>query len=381
MQTAKRLERIQPSFIRDILSAASESNILSLAGGLPASDHFPLALMANPMAQLAHDPTLFQYGETQGYGPLLSHLKEHYSISEMHRMLICSGSQQGLDLIARAFLNPGEGVAMEAPGYPGALQVFALSGGMIHSVAQNVNGPDIAMLETLFASKKVKMFYAVPDFHNPTGVSWTLEIRQKVATLCRQYDIALVEDAPYRELRFTGDHLPMVSSFCPERALVLRSFSKIATPGIRLGMLSAPAQWLSALLKVKQAADLHSGVPMQSLLLSLLSNPEFPSYIKRLCQCYGERYQALANALESYLGGAFEFASVQGGMFIWLRIPGGDPLDIAKRALSKGVAVVPGNAFYHDDFLPSEAALRLNFSHACPSTLREAVRRLATLLV
>ena len=379
MQTAKLLRRIQPSFIREILSAAADEGVISLAGGLPASDSFPLSLIMEKVAALSNNPALFQYGETIGYRPLLSYLEAYYKVDANHRMMVCSGSQQGLDIIARAFLNPGDGVAMEAPCYPGAMQVFAMTGGLIHSVQQKATGPDLSALEAIFASGKVKMFYAVPDFHNPTGVCWTLDVRKRVAALCQQYEVGLVEDAPYRELRFAGQELPMVSSFCPERSLVLRSFSKISTPGMRLGVLSAPEEWLSPLVKVKQASDLHSSLPMQALLLDLLSNPAFPAHIQQLRHLYAERYQALASALSTTLGERFKFEPVQGGMFVWLKVPNSDPLALSKAALSKGVAVVPSNAFYHDE-TSLEAALRLNFSHECPDTLREAVRRLAGIL-
>ncbi len=376
MQAAKHLQQIQPSYIREILAAATAEGIISLAGGLPASDQFPLSLMAEGIAQLTQTPALFQYGETAGYQPLLAHLDEHYQVAPAHRMLVCSGSQQGLDIIARAFLNQGDGVAMEAPCYPGALQVFAMAGASIQPIQQDATGPNLSALESMFASGKVKIFYAVPDFHNPTGVSWTLEVRKKVAALCRQYGVGLVEDAPYRELRFAGQTLPKVSSFCPERSLVLRSFSKVSTPGMRLGVLSAPEDWFAPLMKVKQASDLHSSLPMQALLLELIAHPGFPGHIHKLCQVYRERYQALAAALSEYLGEGFDFEPVQGGMFVWLKLPDLDPLRVAKAALAEGVAVVPGNAFFPDAAAPA-SAVRLNFSHESPDTLREAVRRLA----
>lgn len=385
MQTAKHLQQIQPSYIREILAAATTEGVISLAGGLPASDHFPLSLMAEGFAKLPDTPALFQYGETRGYKPLLDYLDEHYRVASSHQMLVCSGSQQGLDLIARAFLNPGDGVAMEAPCYPGALQVFALAGASIHPVEQNPNGPNLSQLELLFASGKVKLFYAVPDFHNPTGVSWTLDVRKQVAALCREYEVALIEDAPYRELRFAGRQLPLVASFCPERAMVLRSFSKISTPGMRLGVLSAPEYWLAPLLKVKQASDLHTSIPMQALLLDLLAHSAFPAHLRQLCGIYRERYQALVSALSDYLGQEAIVEPVEGGMFVWLQLPGRDPLAVAKEALDKGVAIVPGNAFFPASDSPYTespvSAIRLNFSHETPDTLTEAVRRLASVLV
>ncbi|TCK09230.1 PLP-dependent aminotransferase family protein [Marinobacterium mangrovicola] len=380
MQVATHLQHIHPSYIREILAAATAEGIISLAGGLPATDRFPLSLMAESIAELPRHAELFQYGETAGYRPLLDHLENLYQVASSHRMMVCSGSQQGLDLIARTFLNPGDGVAMEAPSYPGALQVFGMARAAIHPVQQHRDGPDLDALESLFASGQVKLFYAVPDFHNPTGVCWTLEVRQKVASLCDRYGVALIEDAPYRELRFAGKELPLVSTFCPERALVLRSFSKIATPGIRLGMLSGPRDWLPALIRVKQASDLHSSIPMQALILDLITHPGFPGHIRQLCDLYSERYQALATALSEYLGEGFDAEPVQGGMFLWLKLPVLDSAAVARAALTKRVAVVPSTAFYPKG-VSAEPALRLNFSHEAPDTLREAVRRLARVLI
>ena len=292
-----------------------------------------------------------------------------------------SGSQQGLDLIARAFLNPGDGVAIEAPSYLGALQVFELAGAELFTIEQSDHGPDLQQLEQLFASGKVKIFYAVPDFHNPTGRVWPLASRQAAARLCQQYQVGLIEDAPYRELRYHGETLPMVSSFCPEQAWVLRSFSKIALPGIRLAFISGPQSWVNPLIKVKQASDLHSPVPLQALLFELLSNGDFSAHLQKLKYQYQISYQALTSALDRHLGDRVCYGQVEGGMFLWLTIRDqtADASQLAGRALQNKVAVVPGDVFY-----PAGAqvapALRLNFSHASPEQLDLAVQRLAEVI-
>jgi DNA-binding transcriptional MocR family regulator len=269
---------------------------------------------------------------------------------------------------------------MEAPSYLGALQVFSIAQASIKPVQQLNDGPDLDELEAFFASGKTKLFYAVPDFHNPTGVCWSLEVRKKVAELCKQYHVALVEDAPYRALRFSGESLPLVSSFCPENSLVLHSFSKIATPGIRLGLVNGPKEWLSPMIKVKQASDLHSSVPMQAVLLELLTHPLFQAHLEQICQRYHSQYQTLASALSENLDNRFHFSSIEGGMFIWLILPDLDPMIVAKDAISKGVAVVPSTVFYPGNSVV-QPALRLNFSHEHPEMLWEAVRRLASVLL
>lgn len=293
--------------------------------------------------------------------------------------MICTGSQQGLDLIARAYVDPNDLVVMEAPSYLGAMQVFGLVQANIVTVSQTEFGPNLDELETCFAEQSPKMFYAVPDFHNPTGVCWATETRQKVAELCIKYNVAFIEDAPYRELRFTGTELPMVSSFCPDNSIVLRSFSKIASPGLRIGAVTGKRSYLEPLIKVKQGADLHSSVPMQALLVGLLKHEDFNVHMENIRTLYKSRYEVLFSELEKQLPADCVLKAVDGGMFIWVEIPECDTFELAKTLLSNGVAVVPSPVFYPkaDE---AKAALRLNFTNANPEELTEAVKRLAEVL-
>ncbi|KMT65772.1 PLP-dependent aminotransferase family protein [Catenovulum maritimum] len=379
MKLAKSLQQIQPSYIREILSAAQAEGVISLAGGLPDGDNFPIALMAQSLIDLPTKPELFQYGHTAGFGPLLDYFQKAYQLPENQSAIVCTGSQQGLDLIARAFLNPGDKVVMEAPSYLGALQVFGLAQADVVSIEQQAEGPDLEQLESCFAEQEIVMFYAVPDFHNPTGVCWSLEVRQKVAALCIKYGVTLIEDVPYRELRFTGEALPLVSSFCPDHSLVLRSFSKIATPGIRLGLVTGKTDWINPLIKVKQSADLHSSIPMQAVLLDLLSHGEFDKHIQNLRDLYQKRYQVLSDNLNQKLPSGCELNSVDGGMFVWLTIPDCDVFDLAKAALENNVAVVPSSVFYQQG-AKITPALRLNFTNASEAELALAVDRLVEVI-
>ena len=376
MEIAKSLQQIQSSYIREILAAASDKNVISLAGGLPDEQTFPIELMKPTLENLANMPEVFQYGSTAGYGPLIDHLSDAYQLPESHTAMICTGSQQGLDLIARAYVDPGDTVVMEAPSYLGAMQVFGLVQANIVTVSQTEFGPNLDELETCFKQQAPKMFYAVPDFHNPTGVCWTLESRQQVAALCEQYNVAFIEDAPYRELRFTGSELPLVSSFCPDHSIVLRSFSKIASPGLRIGAVTGKRSYLEPLIKVKQGADLHSSVPMQALLLGLLKHQDFGLHMENIRNLYKSRYEVLFSELEQKLPQGCVLKPVDGGMFIWVEIPECGTFELAKSLLGNGVAVVPSPVFY-PDANGAKAALRLNFTNANPDELREAVSRLA----
>ena len=379
MEIAKSLQQIQSSYIREILEAASDESVISLAGGLPDPNTFPIDLMQPTLQKLADMPDVFQYGNTQGYAPLISHLTESYQLPSNQKIMVCTGSQQGLDLIARAFIDPGDNIVMEAPSYLGAMQVFGLSQANILTVSQDEMGPDTQALEQLFQSSNVKLFYAVPDFHNPTGVCWSLEKRKKVAQLCVQYNVALVEDAPYRELRFSGAELPMVSSFCPDHCIVLRSFSKIASPGLRIGIVSGKSAYIDPMIKVKQGADLHSSVPMQALLLGLLQEDTFSQHLESIKSLYRNRYLALVEELKKQLPDNCKVNSVDGGMFLWVTLPPCDTFDVAKTSLSRGVAVVPSQVFYPSG-IEGESALRLNFTNSTTEELATAVKALTQVI-
>ena len=379
MKLAKSLQNIKPSYLREILSVANSQDIISLAGGLPDQASFPLSLMQDSLSNLTKLPSLFQYGSTAGYAPLLEYFKQRYQLPSSHSGIVCTGSQQGLDLIARAFINPNDKIAMEAPSYLGAIQVFGLAQAKIESVSQETDGPNLQELEACFAQGDITLFYVVPDFHNPTGVCWSLTVRQKVAQLCQQYDVTLIEDVPYRQLRFSGEALPLVSSFCPDHSLVLRSFSKIATPGIRLGLVTGRADWITPLNTVKQAADLHSSIPMQAVLLDLLQHKGFANHLERLRQLYRERCQTLINNLTNELPSYCRVNKVDGGMFLWLLLPECNVDALAKAALASGVAVVPSSVFYQETNCTT-SALRLNFTNANTEELKEAVKRLAKVI-
>ncbi|TKF21491.1 PLP-dependent aminotransferase family protein [Vibrio genomosp. F6] len=379
MEIAQSLQQIQSSYIREILAAASDKNVISLAGGLPDEKTFPIDLMRETLEQLSDMPEVFQYGSTAGYAPLLEHLTDVYQLPDSHMPMICTGSQQGLDLIARAYVDPNDTVVMEAPSYLGAMQVFGLVQANIVTVSQTEFGPNIEELKQCFIQQAPKMFYAVPDFHNPTGVCWSLEVRKQVAELCIQYNVAFIEDAPYRELRFINDALPMVSEFCPQQSIVLRSFSKIASPGLRIGAVTGKKRYLEPLVKVKQGADLHSSVPMQALLLGLLKHPDFEQHMAKIQALYKQRYEVLFSELQQQLPTSCVLKPVDGGMFVWLSLPDCDTFELAKTLLANGVAVVPSPVFYPQPE-NTPAAVRLNFTNANPQELVEAVKRLAKVL-
>ncbi|MEL0638622.1 PLP-dependent aminotransferase family protein [Marinomonas sp. TI.3.20] len=372
MEISKSVAQMKSSYIREILAAATDPNMISLAGGLPAEETFPLKSFEPILAKMSSEPKIFQYGSTEGHLPLINYLKQMYHLPAEHSLAITTGSQQGLDLLARAYINPGDTIVMESPSYLGAMQVFDFVHANVLSVKQTQEGPDILELEEVFSNSLPKLFYAVPDFHNPTGVSWSLKVRKKVAELCIKYNVTLVEDAPYRDLRFIGENLPLVSEFCMQNSIVLRSFSKTVSPGLRVGVISGKASYISPIVKIKQGADLHTSLPIQYLLLGFLNSDSYPAHIINLKSIYSNRYDYLSSLLTAKLPPNCQFNPIEGGMFIWLELPQCDPMHIAKALMSNGVAVVPSNVFYHQS-ASVVPALRLNFTNSTPEDLEKAV--------
>jgi DNA-binding transcriptional MocR family regulator len=380
MEISQSVQQIESSYIREILAAASDKNVISLAGGLPDETTFPIELMKPTIESLSSMPNIFQYGPTAGYEPLVKYLEGAYCLPETHSVMTCTGSQQGLDLIARAYINPNDTIAMEAPCYLGAMQVFGLVQANLVTVSQDQFGPNINELELCFIKNSPKMFYAVPDFHNPTGVCWSLEKRHQVAALCIKYNVALIEDAPYRELRFTGSCLPLVSDFCPDQSMVLRSFSKIASPGLRVGTVSGKHGYLEPLIKIKQGADLHSSMPVQAIIHGLILHPEFNQHLTKIRSLYQSRYETLFQALQNDLPTDCRITPIDGGMFVWVTLPTCDTFKLAQELLANKVAVVPSPVFYPPSSdVPS--AIRLNFTNANAEELTLAVKRIAHVLM
>ena len=375
MQPAKHLNTIKPSYIREILNLTADSSIISLAGGLPCSELFPMDLIDEIMPIVNQTPQAYQYTPTAGLPDLIDFIRARYQVPNNQEILITHGSQQGIDLCARLFIEHGDGIAVESPSYLGALQAFTIAQATIHSVQQEHDGPNIEELTKCFQSNKIKFFYAVPDFHNPTGCCWSLEKRKRVAALCQQFNILLLEDAPYRELRFRGKSMPMVSQFCPDHAITLHSFSKTVIPGVRLAALITPKTFAPLLIKLKQATDLHSNTPMQILVYHLMKHKQFIGHQETLRQVYSERYKALAENLLTLNKWGCQFSPVDGGMFIWLTLPNCNSFELAKCAINNGVAVVPSTEFYADVNI-SLPALRLNFSYNKPAMLKEGVKKL-----
>ncbi len=392
MRNSQPENLVQPSYIREILQAATSAEMISLAGGLPATSSFPTERMREAVSIILDDPTALQYSTTEGEPELRHWIAESLNIeplnaesstpthTDINQILITNGAQQAMDLVARTLLKAGDKVVVEAPAYPGALQVFNLARASIIPVDQESTGPNLQQLEAAF-KQQPKLFYAVPDFHNPTGCCWSISVRHEVTSLAKKYQVTIVEDAPYRALRYSGETLPSLYQLSPEGVFHIGSFSKVTAPGLRLGYLCAGSKAsesvISDIAVVKQTTDLHSSTFCQRLLLACLQEPFYTEHLLKVRQDYHHCRDTLAKALADQLGDQMSFSMPEGGMFLWLSVNNIDSDLIAARALDNNIAIVPGSVFYPEQSSKRSNKIRLNFSHSNPTLLTEGVKRLA----
>jgi 2-aminoadipate transaminase len=372
--------RIDSSAIRDLLHVVDRPDVISLAGGLPAAETFPADALSEAFADiLAADPGALQYSTTEGFLPLREWAAERHGV-EVERVLITHGSQQGLDIVARALIEPGAAVVLADPGYVGAIQALRLAGARLTPVPSDVDGLDVdALAIRLRHGERPAIVYVVANFNNPTGATLSLERRAALAGLADRYGFVVVEDDPYGELRWNGPSRASIASFS-DRVVTLGTVSKIVCPGLRIGFVVAPRPLAQTLVLVKQAVDLHTSTLSQRAVHRVLTAPGFmTAQLDRLRPLYSDRCNALVHALRTELGDRFEFAAPDGGMFVWGQfVDSIDTQALLPRALEEGMAYVPGRAFAVDG--DHRRALRLSFATATPEQLYEGVRRLASAL-
>lgn len=374
--------RIDSSAIRDLLVVAGRPDVISLAGGLPAAEAFPTTRVAVAVADLvAADPDVLQYSTTQGFAPLRAWAGARHG-APAERVVVTSGSQQALSLLASALVEPGDEVALADPGYVGAIQAFRLAGARLLGVPGDAGGMRVDVLADLLAAgRRPALVYVVANFDNPSGATLTAERRQALAGLADRYGFLVVEDDPYGALRFAGP-APAPVATLTDRVVSLGTVSKVVCPGLRVGYLVAPAEVVDAVVLLKQATDLHTSTLAQQVVHRIVTTPGFlAAHLERLRRLYRERGDALAGALDHELGGHLSFARPEGGMFLWARLPGSDTTALLAPAIAAGVAYVPGSAFaVSTDGCRHRDALRLSFATVPPAQLAEAARRLGPVL-
>ncbi|OJH37539.1 aminotransferase [Cystobacter ferrugineus] len=383
---SQRMSRMKASAVREILKVAERPDVLSFAGGLPAPELFPVEAIAQAHAEAFAEEgrAALQYSTTEGYGPLrewiCAHLGERGLRVGVDQVLITNGSQQGIELVAKVMLDPGDLVVVENPSYLAALQTFSGYEASYAVVGSDDDGMRVDELERLVTSRKPKLIYLVPNFQNPKGTTLSLERRRALVRFAQRHRILILEDNPYGELRFRGEHLPSLASLDDEGVVVsLGSFSKTLAPGLRIGWMVGPKEIVRAVTVVKQAADLHTATVAQRATARLLARFDFNAHLERLRVIYGERCMAMLGALERHMPAGTRWTQPDGGMFVWAELPRGMSADtLFPLALEKRVAFVPGAPFFAAE--PRHEFMRLNFSNRPPELLEEGMRRLGSVI-
>ena len=384
-QFANRTKGLRSSAIRDLLKVTEMKDMLSLAGGLPTPDSFPLADLRREADRLLgeYGPRVVQYSATDGVVELRQWIAQQYTVefgrpvAVEGQIIVTHGSQQALDLLAKVLIDPGDVVVSESPAYLGAVQALELFEPRFEVIPGDQHGMRVELLaERLAAGLRPKLIYVVPNFHNPSGATMSLDRRRQLAAVADQYELLIIEDDPYGAIRFEGEPLPPVASFS-ERVVYLSTFSKIVAPGFRVGWMIGPAEVMGWVARAKQAADLHTSSFAQYLLANVVAQPEWLEQQKaRIVPMYRDRCVALADALETALGDQISFHRPSGGMFLWTQFPAiPDTTKLLQHAITEGVAFVPGNAFTIDQLPDSKA--RFSYSTLSPAQLETAVERLA----
>ncbi len=383
---ARRTQRMHVNAIREILKVASQPGMISLAGGIPAPESFPLELMAelNDRVLATHAAHAFQYGLTEGFPPLREALASRLSAKGLPArsddVLISSGSQGVLDAIGKTLISPRDRIAVESPTYLGALQAFTPYEPDYLPLVCDDEGLIPDSLEETLQGQPVKFVYLVPTFQNPTGRTLSLPRRRAVAKIIQRYGTLLVEDDPYGDLRYEGAPLPALKSLASENVIYIGTLSKIFAPGLRLGYCVAPEAIRNWLVLVKQGVDLHSGSYSQALATEYLIGGYLDRHLPRIIDLYRPRKEAIVNALAQSFPNDFHWSRPEGGMFVWVEGPEGmDMRRIYARAVENGVAYVPGQFFFVDQDR-GRHTLRLNFTMADGHTLKRAIDLLADVM-
>jgi 2-aminoadipate transaminase len=396
MQFADRLNNVETSAIRELFKLLGKPGIISFAGGFPDSAMFDVdGIRAASNAALAEEPgAALQYGATEGYQPLREQLaafmaSKGASDVAPDQLIVTTGSQQALDLLGKTMIGPGDKVIVEGPTFLATIQCFRLYGAEVISAPIDGDGVQVDALEQLIAEHRPKLVYLIPTFGNPSGATLSLARRKKVLELAVKYQTLVVEDDPYGDLYFGEAPPPSLLALSSEvpgsRALLAHcgSLSKVLSPGLRIGWLIAPPELLAKAVMCKQFSDAHTSTFAQATAAQYLKAGRMPATLANVRKVYAERAQTLCDALHKELGDAVEFVQPQGGLFVWLRLTGAngklaDANQLAKAAIDKGVAFVPGTPFFAQN--PDPATLRLLFATADVDKIREGVARLAQAL-
>jgi len=382
-----RIKQTKPSFTREILKVTETNDFISFAGGLPNPISFPLQALSESSERIisTHRDKVFQYAATEGLLPLRQYIADRYLRRfqlklQPEDIMITTGSQQALDLIGKALINKGDGIIIEEPGYLGAIQAFSLYEPTFLPVSMEDDGINLEELEAALKQKNVKLYYSVPNYQNPTGISYSREKRDAVYQLLQKYKVVLVEDDPYSELCFEGESLPYIGADRLEYSVLFGTFSKTVTPGMRVGFLCTKNKELMNYVNTaKQGSDLHTNIFAQYLIYDYLMHNDYETHISKIKALYKEQSDAMLSAMEQYFPDFASYTRPLGGMFLWVTLQNHrSALTLLEEAKQEKVLYVPGDPFYTNK--TNVNTLRLNYTNSDPASIEEGIRRLGNLL-
>jgi len=389
---AQRTKTAKSSIIRELLKLTQRPEIISFGGGLPAPEVFPVARFQEACHRVlsTQASAALQYGPTEGYRPLreliVAHMARYGILAGVDNILITAGSQQALDLIAKLLINRGDRILVESPTYLGALQAFGLMGAEYVTVPADNDGMQTCNMEQALRSGP-KFMYVLPNFQNPGGTTLSRSRRDQLVALSDKYGIPIIEDDPYGQLRYEGEHItPLVvldrtnldrdDDYKLGNVIYLSTFSKVLAPGLRVAWIVAPAEVIAKLAQLKQSTDLHTSTFTQMVTYEAARDGFIDEHVKLIRATYKERRDAMLAALQDFFPPEVSWTHPQGGLFVWVTMPPGiDSSRLLDVALRQNVAFIPGDPFFPDGDPGSH--MRLNFSNAQPEMIREGIRRLS----
>ena len=384
VEISRKMQSVQASAIREILKMTSNPDVISFAGGNPASDAFPVEDLKRISAELfEEDPIgLLQYGITEGDAGFLEAANKFFNREEqvtraVDQIIATTGSQQIMDLLTKVLCNEGDVVACEEPAFLGALNSFKEDGAILRGVGFSEEGQlDLAQLETaLSIQPRPKFFYTIPNFQNPMGTTMSLETRKQVLALCKKYGVLILEDNPYGAIRFTEEHVPSIKSLDEDDMVIYAaSLSKILAPGLRLAVCIGREDIVGKMVVAKQGADVHTNLWAQKVAARFLSTCDMNAHLSRIRANYKKKCALMLKTMDETFDERVTYTRPDGGMFIWVNLPeGSDVLKFAQKAIENNVAIVPGISFYTNEEKPCHA-LRLNFSTPTDEKIVKGIR-------
>lgn len=383
--------KLKVSVIRELLKLTQKPEVISFAGGLPNPDAFPVQQIHKICPDVINNRSALQYGTTEGVPELREALKERMARKnvkcELANIQITSGSQQALDILGRILLNPNDLILTTCPTYLGAIQAFGFRDPRYELVEMDEHSVIVEDLEARLEDihkrgddKRLKFFYITPTFHNPAGVTIPERRRKRIIDLCNAYDVLIIEDDPYGELRYRGKDEPLLKSLDTEdRVIYLSTFSKILVPGFRIAWMVAPEELVKKFVMAKQAVDLCTTTFTQYIGAEYLRRGYVDEHIKKIKEIYGRKMQIMLRSMEEYFPEGAQYAEPDGGMFVWVRLPEHvNTIDMFHKAIEQNVAYVVGSAFYPNG--KGTNTMRLNFTHPSDDKIEEGIKRLGNVL-